>query len=190
MLTRFGTVWCWGDNSRGQLGVKAREPNLPGHVDIPDNVIALSAGIEHTCALTSAPTGPVVWCWGRNDAGQLGDGSTSDRPTPVAIPGSAVGAKGLAAGDRHTCAIFVDGMVGCWGANEHGQLGNGSTSPSGILASSAPLAFRPSRISAGIDYTCALGAAGELVCWGWNVLGQLGTGNADDSYLPVAVDGF
>jgi len=86
-----------------------------------NSVTAVAAGEYHTCALLGNGT---VRCWGANSAGQLGDGTTTDRITPATVSGLS-GVTAIAAGDFHTCARLTDGTVTCWGANWYGQLGNG-----------------------------------------------------------------
>jgi alpha-tubulin suppressor-like RCC1 family protein len=123
-----GTVQCWGENEFGQLGDGTTTGSLiPVLVRGINSAVAVSAGWRHTCALLGDGS---VQCWGQNDLGQLGDGTTTNRTTPV--PVSAVtGAVAVTAGWwHHSCALLGDGTVRCWGENEWGQLGNGTTTPS------------------------------------------------------------
>lgn len=126
---------------------------------------------NHACARARAG---VVYCWGDNATGQLGDGTTKQRRTPVAVLGLN-DATALAAGTGHTCAARRTGRVVCWGANAEGQLGDGSTVDrtkpvvvTGIQGARA--------LAAGGAHTCALQASGATQCWGSNKRGQIGNG--------------
>jgi alpha-tubulin suppressor-like RCC1 family protein len=88
----------------------------------------VGAGGNHTCGRT---TGGVTYCWGGNASGQLGDGSTTNRPAPVAVSGG-LALTGGSEGANHTCAHLTSGAAYCWGGNTTGQLGNGSTTPSSV----------------------------------------------------------
>jgi alpha-tubulin suppressor-like RCC1 family protein len=92
-------------------------------------VVAISAGDEHTCALT---TSGAAKCWGRGDYGQLGNGATSDSSIPVAVSGMSSGVVAISAGAFYTCALMTSGAAKCWGRGDNGQLGNGATSDSSI----------------------------------------------------------
>ena len=133
---------------------------------------------SHTCALVFGS----VLCWGRNFNGQLGDGTTVDRPVPVLA--IAQDATALAAGDVHSCAI-VKGGLKCWGGNASGQLGNGATGGDVLLPTSTIAADSGvTAVSAGSRHTCAV-VKGGVQCWGDNADGQLGTGTIVASAVPV-----
>ena len=188
-VTSAGVVWCWGANWAGQLGDGTNtsrltpvsvSPRLP-----PLDVIAVTAGDGHTCAVTRAGA---VWCWGDNRAGQLGDGTTTTRPTPVAVSGlgdSVVVA--VAAGWGHTCAVTSAGAVLCWGSNADGQLGDGTTTDRLTPVVVSGLGNGAAAIAAAPRHTCAVTCAGGVWCWGWNGSGQLGDGTTTDALTPVAV---
>lgn len=141
-------------------------PNTAGVVDIV-------AGDSHTCVLMSGGT---VKCWGFNNVGQLGDGTTTNRTTPVDVV--RLGAvSAITAGSSHTCVMETDGSVKCWGANGLGELGDGTTTARSQPLRVANLGGPAVAISAGGNHTCALLALGVLRCWGANYSSQLGTGS-------------
>jgi alpha-tubulin suppressor-like RCC1 family protein len=190
-LSAQGEAFCWGDNSKGQLGIGSANqdisdvPNLvQGLSDEP--VIALTGGAHH-CALMQSGT---ARCWGLNNNGQLGDGTSVDSTLPVVVKGLGGPATHLVAGSGHTCAIVLtkfDGdKVVCWGAGGFGQLGNGSTSTSvtPVTADNLPDAI---ALTAGSGFTCALRTGGAISCWGrGNVLGN---GSSTNKFLPTPVLG-
>ena len=137
---------------------------------------------DHSCALDGYG---VVSCWGRNDAGQLGDADTSVHRARVA-PGTRLDM--VAVGGRHTCALDANGVALCWGANASGQLGVGD-STSRAVPTSVHTERRFARIAAGTAHTCALDRTGLAFCWGDNRSGQLGNGTRASSPVPVAVSG-
>ena len=124
-LTSSGAAKCWGSNFWGQLGDGTTTDR-----STPVDVVGMSSGLtaisgsEHTCAVTNAGG---ARCWGANQFGELGDGTTTQRLTPVDVYGLAAGARAPAAGLDHTCAVMSAGGVKCWGLNEHGELGDGTT---------------------------------------------------------------
>lgn len=190
VLFENGKVRCWGRNSRGQLGVgdtddRGDEPDeLPSEVKLGDaTVVHVSAGVNHTCALASSGD---VFCWGRNDHGQLGLGHTldiGDQPgemPPAAVPLGDESVERLTLGARHTCALMTSGMVRCWGQNNRGQLGLGHAADVGDSPGEMPpdpVALGDETVldvAAGSHHTCALLASGSLRCWGDNTTGALG----------------
>jgi formylglycine-generating enzyme required for sulfatase activity/alpha-tubulin suppressor-like RCC1 family protein len=190
-LTIGGGVKCWGGNLYGQLGDGRTSYYRLTPVDVSgltSGVKAIAAGGSHTCALIS---GGGVKCWGYNVVGQLGDGTTTTRYTPVDVSGLNSGVIALSAGMYHTCALTANGGVKCWGGNLFGQLGDGTTSnyrhtpvdvsglTSGVIA-----------LAAGGWFTCALTNLGGVKCWGDNLYGQLGDGTTTDRSTPVGVSGL
>ncbi|NCQ60501.1 MAG: hypothetical protein GW913_07520 [Myxococcales bacterium] len=168
-------LYCWGDNSRGQVGAGSAASVLgpPTLVTGVGAVLDLAAGRDHTCALTS--TG--VFCWGANDRGQLGDGSVVDRNAPTAVAGLSAVPVALAARGNHSCALMAGGNVQCWGDNAFGQLGDGAPT---VAAVSAPVNVvgltGALGITAGTSFTCALGSTNEVSCWGDGSFGIFGDG--------------
>jgi alpha-tubulin suppressor-like RCC1 family protein len=149
-------------------------------------VKSIASGDEHSCALISDGT---VMCWGKNEFGQLGDGTTENRDSPVIVQGLAR-VKELTAGWGHTCALTVAGAVRCWGYNQNGELGNGRTDNSSRPADVSRFSSGATAIAAGDDHTCATTEDGAVLCWGWNASGQLGNGTADSISVPSAVQGL
>jgi alpha-tubulin suppressor-like RCC1 family protein len=141
---------------------------------------SLNASYYQTCGLT---TRGAAYCWGDNNNGQLGDGTTTDSdangPQPV------IGGLRFASirpGERHTCGLTSRGEAYCWGFNSDGQLGDGTTTTSGVNGPQPVIGgLRFASISAGYELTCGLTSRGAAYCWGDNDYGQLGDGTTTDS---------
>ena len=187
--TNAGAVWCWGSNSYGQLGDgTTTDRGAPVAVSgLASGVAAVSAGYGHTCAVTG--TG-AVWCWGSNIGGQLGDGTTTDRGTPVAVSGLASGVATVSAGYGQTCAITGTGAAWCWGSNLYGQVGDGTTTTRYAPVAVSGLGSGVAAISASDFHTCAVTSTGAALCWGYNLYGQLGDGTMTSRSTPTAVSGL
>lgn len=175
------SLWCWGANSTGELGTSYHQAcgnhlcnPAPTRVDsLGTDVAEVAVGSGHTCARKFDGT---VWCWGWNYFGAVGDGTTTDRHSPIQVDALGAEVSGIVAGFHSSCARKSDGTVWCWGGNSAGQLGTNTQSPQkcGISACS-PL---PARVGAlhglavelaqGIDQTCARMKDGNLWCWGGN----------------------
>jgi alpha-tubulin suppressor-like RCC1 family protein len=152
---------------------------------------AVAAGYGHTCALSSEGA---VECWGANDQGQVGNATTSRQPVsaPARVLPLGNDVLAIALGARHSCALTRMGAVTCWGANEWGQLGDGSTAASATPVQVNGLSGPAVAITTGQNHTCAVLLSGDVQCWGWNYFGQLGDGlaPASGSSIPASVLGF
>lgn len=188
-LTSVGGVKCWGYNGNGRLGDGTTTGGLtPVSVTgLGSGVIAIRAGASHTCALTSAGG---VKCWGSNVLGELGDGSTTERLTPVEVSGLGSGVIAISTHDSHTCALTITGSVKCWGFNRNGRLGDGTTTNRPVPVDVTGLGSGVIAVSAAGGQTCALTSAGGVKCWGYNGNGQLGDGSTNDRLIPVDVTGL
>ena len=197
-LCADGSVAAWGYNNHGQLGtgdkVTRRVPVLVNPIGAlaGKQVVAVAAGAYHSFALCADGS---LAAWGYNDEGELGDGTTSNSTTPVAVDttGALSGKRiaAIAAGQYHTLALCTDGTLAAWGYNNRGQLGNNSTvsskvpvmiGSSGALSGKTVVAVRASGA-----HSLALCADGTLAAWGWNHKGQLGVTGVTQSPLPLAV---
>jgi len=176
-----GTAYCWGANGSGQLGDNSTTNRLtPVAVQAPAGVTfaSISAGFAHTCGVSNIGD---IYCWGRNFFGQLGDGTNTGSLTPVLVAGEHTWVA-VSAGNEQTCAITrqfegTGGEAFCWGRNDVGQLGSGTSGGSSNVpvAVSTTLTF----VSIGTSgfHSCGLTQAGAAYCWGRNDNGQLGTGS-------------
>jgi hypothetical protein len=189
-LTATGTVECWGANDVGQLGDgSSTDRAAPVPVPLPAPASQVAAGYSHTCAVAAGQ----VYCWGDNTFGEVGDGTTTSRTLPVLVGGLPVIAS-LGAGGAglttvtaaHTCAIGTNGAFYCWGSNGSGQLGTGGTAPGlrPVLVSALGTGVSPDRVSCGGRHTCTL-AGGAVQCFGANDSGQLGIGSTNAQSVPA-----
>lgn len=176
-----GSISCWGDNAFGQLGNgTTANSSVPVPISAPVGVTfspGMSAGSRHTCAISADMD---LYCWGGSTHGELGNGTNAASTTPVLVAGEHKWAF-VSSGHEHTCAIEWAppsgyGATYCWGRNDAGQLGNGSTTDANTpaLVSGEHSFF---MLGVGGFHSCGLDFSGQVFCWGGNANGELGTGS-------------
>lgn len=185
-LKNDGTVSCWGSNYSSQLGNGNTEEirATPVIASGLSNVVALSMGSLHSCALKADST---VACWGDNADGQLGDGTFESRAVPTAVTGL-TGAAALGSAGHYSCALKADRTVACWGDNSSGQLGDNSTASRNTPVAVGSLTDVVA-LAAGDYSNCALKGDGTMACWGDNYNGNLGDGTDEQRLVPTPVSG-
>jgi alpha-tubulin suppressor-like RCC1 family protein len=176
------TIKCWGDGQSGQIGDGAATsrttPVLVSGITNATRILATNGSAS--CALLSDQT---IMCWGYNGFGKLGDGTTTNRSTPVSVNGIS-NAINISGGDLSMCALLSDQSVKCWGKNDYGQIGNGtytnSLSPTTVSGLTNVV-----QITASSNHVCALRSDQTAQCWGKNTYGQLGDGTTITRPIPV-----
>ena len=189
-LTSGGGVKCWGSNGLGQLGddtiIESHTPvdvlEGPGLPPL-SGAISISVGSYTNCAVVS---GGGAKCWGYNLGGTVGDGSTTDRHTPVDVFGLTSGVSAIATSGNHTCALTSGGSVLCWGSNTYGEVGDAATVGFTRLTPFAipSLTSGMSALEMGIQHSCALTTSGGALCWGNNFYSQLGGASGNNPVVP------
>ena len=190
-----GTVLAWGGNVLGQLGdsttTQRRTLVQVSGLGAGSGVIAIAAGASHSLALKFDGT---VLAWGSNVTGQLGDGTTTPRLTPLQVFGLGPdsGVVAIAAGGGHSLALKADGTVLAWGLNANGQLGDGTLTRrlTPVPVSGLGPGSGVEAIAAGITHSLALKSDGTVLAWGFNTTGQLGDGTTAQRTTPVQVSGL
>ena len=189
-----GVALCWGNGAGGRIGnggdtAVAHRVSLPTPVNTSVRFTQIAAGEMHTCALTSQGR---AYCWGMNQFGQLGDGTTETRRVPVPVAGNLTFSS-IGAGAYHTCAVAKSAAMYCWGDNEIGQLGQpDAQEPCGAPCSRSPVAVagtgRFKMVAVGGFHTCGITTELQAFCWGYNYDGQTGAGYYSGSIaVPTAV---
>ena len=183
--TADSAAYCWGWGPYGQLGSPPTETCVTSTSNEPCSrtplavsgglrFISVSAGARHTCAVAADST---AYCWGGNDAGQLGNGSGSNAERPVAVMGS-IKFAAVTVGFSHSCGWTGTGDAYCWGDNTWGQIGDPSRASSPVpVPVTGGLIFL--SMSAGAQHTCGIGTGNTAWCWGQNVSSQLGAESSD-----------
>jgi hypothetical protein len=188
-ISQTGSVSCWGDNSKGQLGdgTTSFRSQPIAVVGLAGKVTQLALTYQSSCALLE--TG-AVQCWGGNSQGELGVGVAA-KVTQSSTPQNAVllnniTFKQLVAGRQHLCGITNNDTVACWGWNDFGQLGFDDTNPRYNPTVVTRAGTGIIHVAAGYGHTC-IAHANDTYCWGDNTKGQLGNGTTNSSSSPVLV---
>ena len=184
-----GTLWTWGRNSSGQLGTgTTTSRSSPGTTAGAGTTwCQVSAGgYYHTAAIKTDGT---LWTWGNNRYGQLGDGTTTSRSSPVTTAGAGTTWCQVGAGYAHTTAVKTDGTLWTWGYNGYGRLGTGTTTNRSSPGTTAGAGTTWCQVSASGLHTAAVKTDGTLWTWGYNDCGQLGTGTTTSRSSPVTTAG-
>lgn len=206
ILLKDGTVMAWGRNNYGQLGAVTSDQcsntraqvicsKTPVKAANIDNVVAIASGNYHVLALRVDGS---IWVWGRNNGGQLGDGTTTDSSVPKPVP-SLTNVVAIAAAGDYSLALKSDGTVWTWGSNREGQLGYSATDVcidstwGNVSCSKTPAQVSylsgVSAISGGWSHGLALKTDGSVWAWGYDYYGQLGNNAGTKSKIPVRVVG-
>ncbi|AKU89921.1 RCC1 domain-containing protein [Vulgatibacter incomptus] len=190
-----GGLFCFGDNERGQIawGLSSPDP-VPAFIGVwgPDSngvmpdIRTFALGAAHSCATAVENGKSVTKCWGDGKRGQLGNGSYPVDPSGRVTVSGNVAYVSLVTGENHTCGLASNGDVWCWGSNEYGQLGDGTS----VDRSANPVrtkgpAFQ--ALAAGRAHTCGIATDGQVYCWGRNNELQLGIGSGQAANVPTKV---
>lgn len=200
-LANYSSLYTWGNNAYGQLGTNnTADADQPQAITNPvlSNVKRIAAGSLHSVALKTDGT---VWTWGRNNYGQIGNGTTEDQMIPVQVDLGGKSVKFIAAGGAFSAAVTADNLVYVWGYNGYGQLGQNPAPPPpavAVLFRNTPqlvtiLDFSGTvkAFAAGLDHVLVMNDLGEIWGWGYNGYGQLGNGaTVDINYTPVKIGAF
>jgi uncharacterized delta-60 repeat protein len=178
-----GSLWAWGNNASGQLGLASNTSyNTPQRVGTDTNWASVATGDSHTVAVR---TDGSLWAWGSNASGQLGLANNNDYNTPQRV-GTGTSWASVAAGSAHSLAVQADGSLYAWGLNDNGQLGLGNlpnqNTPQAVAAGTSW-----ASATAGSSHTVAVRTDGTLWAWGSNASGQLGLGSTPSQNTPQRV---
>jgi alpha-tubulin suppressor-like RCC1 family protein len=180
-----GTLWGWGDNQYGQLGVTPTTNRSSPVQTLTGGTTwkQVTCGIQHTLAVKTDGT---LWGWGRDQYGQLGQNSTNGlRSSPTQTIAGGNNWKQVSTSDYHTAAIKTDGTLWTWGWNSYGQLGDNTRTDKVSPIQTISGGTNWKQVNCGSASTAAIKTDGTLWIWGGNYIGQLGTGNTFSVSSPV-----
>lgn len=181
-LRSDGSVWTWGTNLVGEMGISNLTGSyFPLRISGVSNVTGIAAGWQHSLAVENNGT---VWAWGANNGGELGNGNNNSA-VPVQVSGI-TNAVAVSGGFAHSLALLSNGQVMAWGTNAQGQLGNGTYNSTNqpIFVTGLTNAI---KVVAGGYHSVALDASGVVWCWGYGYDGEIGNGHNNFTPTPVAV---
>lgn len=184
-----GTLWAWGNNNVGQLGILDTSSFQSSPISVPGGFTdwcQVSAGTGNTLAVRTNGT---LWAWGCNRFGKLGINSTTDVSSPISVVGGFTDWCQVSAGRDHTSAVRTNGTIWSWGYNFGGGLGDNTS-----VSKSSPVSVVGGftnwcQVAAGAGHTVALRTNGTLWAWGYNWAGQLGNNSGVSASSPVSVVG-
>lgn len=184
-LLTDGSVKCWGNGKTGSLGGgNTSSSNKPVSViGLDAGAADISTGAYHNCVITKDSK---LKCWGKNNNGQLGDGSKTNRTSPVEVTSLSGKVSSIELGYYHSCATLTSGAVSCWGLGTSGELGDGNSTSSSIPVYVNQL-NKAYAVSGGKNHSCSLTNDGKTLCWGANNQGQIGDGTKNKTSTPIQV---
>lgn len=181
-----GTLWCWGDNTDGELGI-GNTTSQPSPVQVGTATTWARVSTDGSLYTCATRTNRTLWCWGDNTYGELGTNNTTSELSPIRV-GTATTWVSVSAGNgANTCATRADRTLWCWGQNYAGQLGTGDTNVH-LSPVQVGTATSWTGVARGLEFGCAARADHSLWCWGSNYFGQLGLGDTTDRLTPTEVN--
>lgn len=186
-VRQAGEALCWGEDLYGRLGddgLAGNNPEAPFPVSGPVDYTEVATGQWFSCGRRADAS---VSCWGANNQGQVGDGTTTNRDVPTPVAGAAEGFVELDTGSRASCGVTANGLVYCWGEGNNGELAQGSNTAEYRAPIRVAGIDNASDVVVLDDSACALLDDGQIKCWGYNVYGRLGDATGTQRTTPVNV---
>ena len=181
-------LYCWGENIDGDYGADSFSPNSPHRIS-QGHWKDMEISQVHGCGIQQIHPGggAFLLCWGGNEHGQLGSGTNTNSSTPSIEATESSDWEQVAVGSKHSCGLKENGTLWCWGDNSNGQLGTGDTSAQNQPVQESTGASNWTQVTLGEKHSCAIKVDGSLWCWGGNGSRELGDGTREDRHTPVRV---